>query len=194
MKSRMPISLRLALPPAVAALSVMFLAGLSLVDLTWGRKHSEDERDRERRSALEPPPKKDPVPITANVPETSEEEALWSLQERPGRGAAQRLWPLVAHREALFQLLLSKTTLHETRLYLLGQFDGAMPKKAREAARAIVAEKDLPEGVLLVSAFEVLSRHGGKEDLPLFAERQGESHQLKTLREEYRDQLQSQSR
>jgi len=194
MRWKPSIFVRLLTAPAVAALAVVFLAGLSVLDLTRSRNAAEDEDERARREALKAPAKKDLVPIAANVPELSEEEALRSLKERPNRASVKRLWPLENHREELFGLLSAKGTPEEARLYLLGAFDEAAPKKALEAAREILKEKDLREGPLLLSAFEILSRHGGKDDLVHFSERPGETHQLRTLREEYRDQLEGQIR
>src|SRR6266508_5005848 len=175
MKQKMPISLRLAFPPAIAALSVMFLAGLSLVDLMRSRNHVEEEKDGEgllRTTA--PAETRGFVPIKENVPELSEVEALERLRDRPSRAAVERLWGIEAHREELFELLLSKRTPEEVRFFLLWAFDESLPAKALVAARAIAAERDIPESPLIFAALEVLSRRGHKDDLALFAERSGE--------------------
>jgi hypothetical protein len=100
-----------------------------------------------------------------------------------------RLWKERRHRERLFKVLLQEGTFEEVRLFLLGAFEREDRAKAVEAARSILAEKEVPEGPLLLTALEILSRHGGKHDLGQFAERPGETHQLKTLREEYRASL-----
>jgi hypothetical protein len=193
MKTRRALFLRLTALPAVTALAVLILASLSILDLTWGRRSAVEEGDRQLQKRFEEPPRKDLVPLTANVPLISEAEALAALRERPTRNAVKRLWAMDGHREALFRALLSRETPEDVRLYLMGAFDEAIPKKAVEAARVIVKDKDLPESPLVFSAYDVLSRHGGKDDLVLFTERENESYQLKTIREEYRDQAQGQA-
>lgn len=188
-KKALPITLRLTTLPAFAALTVILIAGLSLVDLrSWRRTEAKDDDDVLQVLKREGP--KGKVPISRDVPTLSEEEALKLLEETPSRACVSRLWPITKHRDRLFKALLSRDSPKEVRVYLLGAFLGASPEKALEASRAIVSEKDLGEGPLLLSAYEILSRNGRKEDLALFKERPGESYQLKTLREEYRDSLQ----
>jgi hypothetical protein len=188
-KKPLPITLRLTTLPAFAALLVVLIAGLSLVDLKKWRK-GEATEDQDVLQVLKRESPKGTVPISRNIPTLSEGEALKLLDEAPTRAAVGRLWRIPKHRDRLFKLLLKEDLPKEVRVYLLGAFLKDSPDKALEAARSIASEKDLKEGPLLLSAFEILSRSGEKEDLKLFTARPWESHQLKTLREKCRDSLQ----
>lgn len=194
MTPKLRLTLRLLAPPVLAVVTTVLLAALSLFELSGSGRQGRSEGEAQRAALLPEPERKPLVSITAGVPELSEGEALERLRGRPDRAALARLWPIEKHREALLELALSAKTSEEIRLFLLGAFESESPKKALEAARAVVREKEILEGPLLLSAFEVLARHGERADLALFAERPGESHQLKTLREEYRGTLERRSK
>ncbi len=190
MKPRIRFLLRLTAPPSLAVAIVLGLTGITLLDLSRKQTAEEGERDvAPRVQGTEGPVAKARVPLGQGVPELSEEDALRTLAKAPTWAAVARLWKERRHRERLFKVLLQEGTFEEVRLFLLGAFEREDRAKAVEAARSILAEKEVPEGPLLLTALEILSRHGGKQDLGQFSARPGESHQLKTLREEYRASL-----
>jgi len=191
MKLRFPLAIRLSTLPLAAVLAIVFLSGLTILDLVRDRGGEDLDNDKKRRPVLRDPTPEKKVPLTADVPGLSEEEALAILKDRPTRAAVARLWPLQGHRDTLFKVLLDPKSREEVRLFVLGKLEQTDPGKAVEAARAMASEKDLGEGPMLLSALEILSLNGRAEDIALFAERPGESHQLKSLREEYRDALQN---
>ncbi len=194
MKPRFPLALRLSTLPAAACLAVAILSGLTVLDLARSRRGEDAEKAATSDAPPPAPCANRKVPLAAGVPVLSESEALDVLKERPHRAAVARLFPIQRHREALFKILLSRESPEDARLYLLSAFAGADPAKGLEASRSIAAETDLEEGPLLLSALEVLSRNGEPKDLALFCERAGESTQLRTMREEYRDALRDRSR
>jgi hypothetical protein len=179
-----PLLVRLSAVPIAAGLAVLLLSGISLLELRDAR---DGEGDGDELQVLERP-RRDLVPRSAAVPRLSEAEALAALRERPGRAAIEALWPAVAHRERLFEVLLAKDTAEELRLHLLGRFWEEEPKRALEAARTIAGE-EISQGPLRLAAYELLAREGEELDLLLLDERPFELHQTKTLREGYRDSL-----
>jgi hypothetical protein len=181
---RLAIPLRLSTLPALAALTVLLIAGLSTWDLLFRKRGGEDGIP-----ILRSPPREGLVPRSRDLPELSEKEALDILKRGVGRAAVMRLWKEPTHRERLREILLSKETREEVRLWLLGRFAAEEPRSALEAARAIAAEASTPQGHLLSSAYEVLSRHGAAEDVRLFTEREFEHEQTRASREKHRDTL-----
>jgi hypothetical protein len=202
-RSRLSIPLRLTGLPALAAAVVLLLALLTVSDLGRSSRSAgpaieeegpSEEDPGDELSVLERRAKRLEVPLSEGVPQLSEEEALEALADRPlttarMRAAVMRLWPLSAHREKLHALLLEKRTPAEVRLLLLTLFRKVSLPKALDGARAVAREEELPESPLLLGAYEILARHGEARDLELFGPRAGESHQLLTLREGYRDEL-----
>ena len=190
MKPRLSAPLRFGALPALAAATVVLIAGLTLVDLS---------RSLFVDSTRAPPPAGPLAPVPADgcratdvsreVPDYTEEEALEALGDYPTRGAVARLWPLSRHRERLYELLLARKTSEEIRIHLLGAFETADAERALEGAREIVDEEGLSEGPLLAQAMEVVSRLGGEGDLELLVDRPHESHQLRSLREKYREAI-----
>jgi hypothetical protein len=180
---RLRLPLRLSTLPALSALTVLLIAGLSSWDLLFEKRGREDGLLPER------PAREGLIPRSSDVPELGEKEALDLLDRGPAHAAVMRLWGEPAHRGRLRERLLSRDTREEIRLWLLGRFAAEEPRAALEAARAIARETSTPQGHLLSSAFEVLSRHGGAEDLSLFSERESENHQMRASREKHRDAL-----
>ena len=186
MKCSLP--LRLAALPALAAAVVVLVSALSLLEIGARAKTPEPE-DPEALQILARPRKAGLVPRTRALPELSEAESLRLLAEAPGRAAAQRLWPLEQHRARLLQVLLERRTPSDLRLFLLGRFAEASPASALEAARTIARDLEVPPGLLLLAAYEVLEREGSEDDLLLLTPRPGEPHQVKGARESYRAAL-----
>lgn len=185
-KPRLNLPLRLTALPSLAGLVVVMLSFITVFELSDAiREATQGPRAKAKKEV--------PTSPQAQTPNLSETEALRLLGERrdaPGKILAlERLRLEPAHEEDLFRELLRRDTPAEARLRLLSFFKECLKERALEAARALLKEKDLTHEILLSAAFELLAKGGAKEDLSLFSERPGEDHQLKTLREKYRDEL-----
>jgi hypothetical protein len=188
--ARARIILRLALLPAAAAVVVIALSGITIRDLgdarIAGRRDAAPERKLIEKNESRAPAR---VPLDHGVPELSVEEALGLLDEGAPPPAVDRLWSLAEHREGLVRLLFKKDTPAEARLYLLERFEAEAPRLVLDAARSILKDPDLQAEPLILAACEILSREGDLDDLALLEERPGETHQLKSTREQRRDEL-----
>jgi hypothetical protein len=185
-RRRPSLPLRLSTLPALAGLVVLTIAFFTCLDLgkTPGRVEDSDTLQVLRRPRTEAL-----VPRSRDVPKLTEREALEALAQHPGRAAIEALWPLEAHRQRLFEILLSAETPEEIRLLLLGRFERESEDLALEGARAIAGEKDLSQGPLRLAAYDIIARLGSAYDLSLLEARPFELHQTKTLREAYLDSL-----
>lgn len=193
MKTELSVPTRLSALPALAALTVVLLSALTLID--FARSFTEADpagvtvepgglapevrcREEDRSDSL-----------SWDVPEYGEAEALGLLEGAPSRAVVASLWPYERHHERLFELLLEERTAPGIRLFLLGSFARDDRARALEAARGILKAREQRSETLFLAASDVLSRYGVPEDAELLCARPGESHQLKTLREEYRAAL-----
>lgn len=183
---RPSLPLRLSTLPALAGLTVLTIAVLSLLDL---RKAPAPAPDSDTLLVLRRPPTEALVPRSRDVPTLSEAEALRSLAEHPGRAAIDALWAIAGHRERLFEVLLRAETPEGVRLHILGRFCREGEDQALEAARVIAREKDLSQGPLRLRAYDIIARLGSEQDLSLLEERPFELLQTKTVREGYLDSL-----
>ena len=178
--------LRLAALPVVAGLTVLIVAGISMLDIGENNK-KEQKSPEETLLVLRRHKRQGVVPRAERVGALSEREALERLEVRgPRRAAVDRLWPGPKHRERLLALLVAKETSEDIRLHLLGLFREAAPSSAVQAARAILGKQDLSQGPLLLAAYEVVARYGKVDDLVLLSRRPDELQQTRVTREQYR--------
>ena len=181
--------IRLVVYPAIAASVVIAIAALSLRDLGDTKAQFESPAP-EKLQILKRPEPRAPEAKAARVPQLSESEALERIETGEAlRAGVDRLWPEAKHRSRLLGLLLSETTPEEIRLHLLGLFRSVDPESALRGARTVLKTAELSQGPLRAASFEVLARHGKKEDLELLSKQPFELQQTTTLRETCRATL-----
>jgi hypothetical protein len=186
MDGKTAVILRLAAPPGAAALLVVSLSALTLSELV--SRSSETP-------GPEPAPARAAIAGRAAKPATlSEAEALSSLERRAGHAALLALIDNPEHHERLFLLLETDGEREDLILRVFTALSARDPERALGAARRLLEKGALAEGPLLLALLEHLSRYGAHEDLERLAARDGDSEQLRRLKERYRDALSRRAR